>query len=224
VALHKPDIDQRSPRHRPTPQRTPVRIRDDFNDIIGGMNRMSVATPVTYGPIPTYGYATMLSPTGRAIVSPGYPVTPGYSSMSVPFGGHFSSPQTPVTGYTQGGYCNSSQFTGSTFASGGSARFTDAGAGGTVWDGLGSPMGPRDGGAEAERLYGRRQNAVRGGSRPAYNNTVGQHNVVDVGRIRQGLDVRTTVSSIHLSLKQLDAHIHFRSCFETFPTRSISRC
>jgi hypothetical protein len=31
--------------------------------------------------------------------------------------------------------------------------------------GLGSPMDPRDGGAQAERLYGRRQNAVRGGSR-----------------------------------------------------------
>jgi hypothetical protein len=60
--------------------------------------------------------------------------------------------------------------------------------------------GSKDESQSQLRLYNRRQiagrqNLVRGTGRPPYNSSVGQHNVVDVGRIRQGLDVRTTVSS-----------------------------
>ncbi len=64
---------------------------------------------------------------------------------------------------------------------------------------MGSPS-PVRGGMRGDfqdpNAFGRRQNAIRGASRPAFNNSVGQHNVVDVDRIRQGLDVRTTVGGL----------------------------
>jgi hypothetical protein len=44
------------------------------------------------------------------------------------------------------------------------------------------------------RLDGRRQNAMRVNRAPFYNNA-GHHNHVDVNRIRDGIDVRTTVCS-----------------------------
>lgn len=46
----------------------------------------------------------------------------------------------------------------------------------------------------AGRSDGRRQNAIRVSRSPHYNVT-GQHNHVDVDRIQQGIDVRTTVRS-----------------------------
>lgn len=68
--------------------------------------------------------------------------------------------------------------------------------------------GSKDESQSQLRLYGRRQNAVRqnavrGAGRPPFNSAVGQHNVVDVNRIRQGLDVRTTVSSFKQALGYL---------------------
>lgn len=122
-------------------------------------------------------------------------MTPNYAGMSVPFAPQFSSPQTPVTGYAVGGFCTPSQF-GSASITSGSPRYTDGTPGGSGWDSLGSPLrgSGRSQSIQDARAFGRRQNAVRGASRPTFNNQVGQHNVVDVDRIREGLDVRTTVS------------------------------
>lgn len=69
----------------------------------------------------------------------------------------------------------------------------------------------------------RRQNATRV-HRSSYYNVAGHHNHVDVNRIREGTDVRTTVSnSAHHKaphwLLTLD-----RLCCEIFPTRLIRRC
>lgn len=71
--------------------------------------------------------------------------------------------------------------------------------------------GSKDESQSQLRLYGRRQNsvrqnAVRGTGRPPFGSSVGQHNIVDVGRIRQGLDVRTTVSSLQTGSRLL-SHI-----------------
>lgn len=68
--------------------------------------------------------------------------------------------------------------------------------------------GSRDESQSQLRLLGRRQNAVRQNAvrapgRPPFSSSVGQHNVVDVDRIRQGLDVRTTVSSLKQALGYL---------------------
>ena len=50
-------------------------------------------------------------------------------------------------------------------------------------------------GISLPRYNSKRQNSPRGGNRSASaNSPVGQHNVVDIDRIRAGLDVRTTVS------------------------------
>jgi len=47
------------------------------------------------------------------------------------------------------------------------------------------------------RLDGRRQNAMRVNRSPFFNNA-GHHNHVDVNRIRDGIDVRTTVCPLLL--------------------------
>lgn len=162
---------------------------------------MSITSTPAYGQQAPFPYPTLVSPTGRSYVPGGYPMTPGYSSASLPFGAQFSSPQTPVTGYTPGGYCTPSQYESASFTSG-STRLKENTPIGQTWDSMGSPTrgGSKDVSLSQERPYGRRQNAVRGTSRPPFGNTVGQHNVVDVNRIRQGLDVRTTVSAVkHIS-------------------------
>jgi hypothetical protein len=134
-------------------------------------------------------------------------MTPGYSSAPVPFGAPYSSPQTPVTGYTPGGYYTPSQYGSTSVTSEGSRLTTPTGK---TWDNTGSPMHSvsRDESQSLVRYYGRRQNVVRqnevafrGIRRPSFSSTVGQHNIVDVDRIRQGLDVRTTVSSFKQALR-----------------------
>lgn len=126
-------------------------------------------------------------------------MTPNYPSVTTPFGGQYASPQTPATGYTPGGYGTPSQYEPTTATSNSSALTTP-----TVqtWDNRSSPMRglPRHESQSVVRFNGWQQNpvrqngvAVRGARRPL-NNTVVQHNIVDVDRISQGLDVRTTVS------------------------------
>ena len=197
LSLHKPDVDQRSARISPVSHQTPVRPHTEFDDVIGSMNRMSVGSPPMFNPPVAFPYTNVLSPTGRSFVPGGFPVTPNYTSMSVPFTPQFSSPQTPVTGYAVGGFGTPSQF-GNTSLTSASPRYTDGTPGGSGWDSMSSPLrGSGSGRGQSlqdSRALGRRQNAVRGVTRPTFNNQVGQHNVVDVDRIRQGLDVRTTVS------------------------------
>lgn len=69
---------------------------------------------------------------------------------------------------------------------------------------------------------GRRQNAMRVNRSPYYN-AASHHNHVDIGRIRDGVDVRSTV---RLTISQIDGRglISHRSCCATFPTRSTSAC
>lgn len=148
----------------------------------------------------------MLSPVGNTYVQ-GIPSTPGYSSVSVPFAGPYSSPQSPATGYIPGGYGTPAQYR-TTSVTSEISRLTTPTA--RTWINAGSPIngGSKDESQSQVRLYGRRQNlarqnAVRSVGRPPFSNAAGQHNVVDVDRIRQGLDVRTTVSFFRPALSHL---------------------
>lgn len=172
--------------------------------MIGRIEQLSISSPPAHNQQAPFPYPTIQSPVGRSYVPGGLPVTPGYSGALVPFGAQYSSPQTPVTGYTPGGYCTPSQY-GSTSVTSDSSRLTTPT--GRTWKNTGSPIRgvPNDESQSQLRLYGRRQNvarqnAVRGPGRPPFSSTVGQHNVVDVDRIAQGLDVRTTVSSFKQAL------------------------
>ena len=123
-------------------------------------------------------------------------MTPNYAGLSVPFAPQYSSPQTPVTGYSVGSFCTPTQY-GSPSTISGTPRYIDGTPGGSGYDGMSSPLrgsGSRGHTIHDARAFGRRQNAIRPATRPNLNSQVGQHNVVDVDRIRQGLDVRTTVS------------------------------
>ncbi|KFZ06983.1 hypothetical protein V501_06887 [Pseudogymnoascus sp. VKM F-4519 (FW-2642)] len=197
LGLHKPDIDQRPPRVPHGSHHTPILGRGDYDDLIGSIERLSISSPPAYNQQVPFSYpTTMMSPVGNSYV-PTFPVTPVFPGATVPLGGPYSSPQSPVTGYTPGGYGTPSQY-GATSVTSNDSRLTTPT--GKTWNNTGSPMngGSKDESQSQLRLYGRRQNsvrqnAVRGTGRPPFGSSVGQHNIVDVGRIRQGLDVRTTI-------------------------------
>lgn len=69
------------------------------------------------------------------------------------------------------------------------------------------------------RLDGRRQVGMRV-NRSHYLNNASHHNHVDVNRIRDGLDVRTTVRLQNFALFYATLAYNDRSCFETSPTKS----
>lgn len=70
------------------------------------------------------------------------------------------------------------------------------------------------------RPEARRQNATRI-SRSPHHNAAGHHNHVDINRIREGIDVRTTVSPPAPTTAFAD---HDRSCSEIFPTKLTKPC
>jgi hypothetical protein len=80
-----------------------------------------------------------------------------------------------------------------------------------------SPSRPSSG---YPRFDSRRQNAARV-TRSPYHNSASHHNHVDIGRIRDGIDVRTTVCYPLPPRRHTNLG---RSCFVTFPTRLIRRC
>ena len=73
------------------------------------------------------------------------------------------------------------------------------------------------------RADGRRQNAMRIARAP-YFNPAGHHNHVDVNRIREGIDVRTTVSTTRNNSLWPMLTGGPRSCSGTSPTRSTKPC
>ncbi|KFY22567.1 hypothetical protein V491_02762 [Pseudogymnoascus sp. VKM F-3775] len=197
LGLHKPDIDQRPPRTPHGSQNTPIRGRGNYADLIGSIERLSVANSTSYNQQVSFSYPTaMLSPVGNSYIQ-SISSTPGYSSVPVPFSGPYSSPQSPAAGYTTGGYGTPTPY-GTTSVPSEISRLTTPTA--RTWNNAGNPI---NGGLKDESylqvgLYGRRQNsarhnAVRSVGRPSFSSAAGQHNVVDVDRIRQGLDVRTTI-------------------------------
>lgn len=78
-------------------------------------------------------------------------------------------------------------------------------------------------GMQPYRMDGRRQNAMRVNRSPYYN-AAGHHNHVDVNKIRDGIDVRTTVSIYLFEKRKYRFLIRHRLCCETFRTRSTKRC
>lgn len=66
----------------------------------------------------------------------------------------------------------------------------------------------------------RRQNATRI-SRSSHHNSTSHHNHVDINRIREGIDVRTTVSP---RMPQMGPADHDRLCSETSLTKSTKQC
>lgn len=197
--LYKPDMDPVSVQSFPqNVQLTPVRRHLEQDELTRSIGRIDLGSPPVFNAQPHFPYPPVLSPTGRSFV-PGYPMTPNYSGVSVPFGAQFSSPQTPATGYTPGGFGTPSQY-GSTSLTSGSPRYMGGTPNGQGWGSMGSPNRgsplrgtPRMDSMGPPRTFGHHENAGRQMARPAFNSSVGQHNVVDVDRIRQGIDVRTTV-------------------------------
>jgi hypothetical protein len=131
-----------------------------------------------------------LSPTGRSFVPTPYTLSPVYSTLPLTYGGHFSSPSNPIVGFTPPAAQYNSPYSVD------SSGHTTPGymPSMTSWSGVETPSPCPPRGSPMGRFSAKRQNASRGGSRSPYaNSQVGQHNVVDVDRIRAGLDVRTTV-------------------------------
>jgi hypothetical protein len=153
------------------------------------MDQLSIASPaITPHNLMSSFPAMGLSPTGRTLVPHAqYPVSPAYSSIPLTFGGQFS-PGHAAIGYqvptyfgnpfgAGGQYPQMSQYNGSSSL----ARSTLNSA--------------QFGGRFDERFDRSRRAPSRNGSRAGYGtNQSGQHNVVEIAKIRDGIDVRTTVS------------------------------
>jgi hypothetical protein len=161
------------------------------------MAQMSLTTPKAI-PCPQLppGYTAVLSPTGRSMIPTPYPFTPTYNGASMGYGGQFSPLQSTFIGFTPPRAHLSPNFIGDRLS--GAYNPTQV-----VWDDIGSPSRDQFGpvSAELSRLgsqtatpNGRRQSTIRVSSRSPYNNATGHHNVVDIARIQEGSDVRTTVN------------------------------
>jgi hypothetical protein len=192
VGFHKPDLNSLSP-HRRGPPATPTRGGGDHRDLVSGMDRISISTPSTLRhPLNSPAYDSVLSPTGRSFVPTPYLISPPCSGLPIPLNAQFSPAGTTVIGYTPPGV----HFSPSNFGTD-SVFLPPRGA----WCDMGSPIRAQPCGAPLSngRFGGRRQGNSRTGNRSSYANSLaGQHNVVDIDRIRAGLDVRTTVSTVLL--------------------------
>jgi hypothetical protein len=182
-----PDVGA-SPRHRGHPS-TPTRGGLNQGELTGALSRMSVSSPAMMnGSLAPSGYTSILSPTGRSFVPTSYTLSPGLSPIPVTYGCQFSPANGVFLGFTPpASQCNH-------FGTNGPNNHgVPAQMGG--WDGICSPSQDLSRGTSLARFNIKRQNVPRGGNRSSHaSSPVGQHNVVDIDRIRAGLDVRTTVS------------------------------
>lgn len=139
-----------------------------------------------------HGFGQILSPTGRSVLPSPYSDS-SYATVSMPYYNQFSPVPMPF-GYTPPPTNNqvSSPFQStnaynafqsspdpSNYCSGTGTPDRDAYNHSTVAAHYGTP--------------GRRQNAMRVSSRSPTNSAASHHNVVDIARIQEGSDVRTTV-------------------------------
>jgi hypothetical protein len=156
---------------------------------------MSVSSPgVMSSPIIPHGYVSVLSPTGRSFVPTTYTISTGISNVPVQYGCQFSSSSGGLLDFHPTASHFNQTYQNTHFGAGNSNHhgfMTQMGA----WDGMCSPGQGVPRGISLPRYNSKHQNPPRGGNRSSYTNSpVGQHNVVDIDRIRAGLDVRTTVS------------------------------
>jgi hypothetical protein len=184
-----------SPRHRGHPS-TPTRGGLNHGELTGTMNRMSVSSPgVMNGPIIPPGYTSVLSPTGRSFVPTTYTISPGMSTIPIAYGCQFSPAGGGFLGFTPPATQCNPTYQNTLFGAHSPNHHHGLIAQMGAWDGIGSPGQGISRGVSLPRYNSKRQNSPRGGDRSSYaNSPVGQHNVVDIDRIRAGLDVRTTVS------------------------------
>ena len=181
---------------------------------------MSAVSPgPTCHPVGPSAYASMLSPTGRSFLSTAFSISPAYSPPPVAFSGHFSPASNAVVGFSPLAALYSSPYALGNFGTGISLHpgFAPNIAG---WDEFESRSHGQQPGGPLVHYNAKRQNAPRSGNRTSHGNSqVGQHNIVDMDRIRAGLDVRTTVG--HSSLSCGFELTLSRSCFGIFLTKLI---
>jgi hypothetical protein len=157
---------------------------------------MPVSSPeVMNEPIIPPGYTSVLSPTGRSFVPVTYTISPGMSTVPVAYGCQLSPASAGFLGFTPPApQCNQT-YQNTHLGAHSSNHCHELIAQIGAWDGIGSPGQSISRGISLPRYNSKRQSSPRGGNRSSYaNSPVGQHNVVDIDRIRAGLDVRTTVS------------------------------
>jgi hypothetical protein len=158
------------------------------------MNCMSVTAPDTAShSVGASTYSSVLSPTGRSFLPSPFAISTTYSPLPLTFSSPFSPAASGIVGVTTpNGLCNT-PYPVDTFGRGLALQHCFVSPL-PSWDDPESPSRTQPLGSPLVRYNPRRQSLPRAGNRSPYNNSqVGQHNVVDIGRIRAGLDVRTTV-------------------------------
>lgn len=190
--LHRPDLEKHIPGYAGPPA-TPTHGIANSRDLSSSMADLSVGTPKGAAVQHlSHGYAAVLSPTGRSLIPTPYQMQPTYSTTPM----HYRGPFSPVMNYNSPGPHLNSPYT-NVYGILGPYSPTQP----TYWNGLTGT------GRDAHQVLpmdisqftganGRRQTAARFGGRSSYNNPAGHHNVVDVQRIQEGSDVRTTVSCL----------------------------
>ncbi|KAI1082352.1 RNA recognition motif 2-domain-containing protein [Whalleya microplaca] len=155
---------------------SPIRNTGTTPDLVGGFQRMSIARP--HSVVPAMSNALVSTP-ARSTASSGFQVQPPYGMMPVLYQG---MPVSPPYMLDQPPHRSHSAMLSSSNYS------------------LASPVMPQPSPyMSADYMtprqfqnYGRRSNAVRI-TRSGYCNAANHHNHVDVSRIREGTDVRTTI-------------------------------
>lgn len=197
--FHKPDLKSSPTRHHLVLD-TPTRGQDEFSDAFA---EMSLASPThAQYPVMPPTYATFLSPTGRTLMPAQYPLSPTYTGIPMTYGTRFSPLNNSIAGLSVSGVSLSPSCTGN--QSDGCSEYPSLPPSFYV----GSPSRVPSSSSQPGRLSRSgsgnpgRQHLVKSGSRGSYGTSQsGQHNVVDIGKIRDGIDVRTTVSLCSAGIK-----------------------
>lgn len=185
IALYRPDLE--SPTQRLPKSPGPLIIGQET-----GLER-DLASMSTFDPFDTYGLETSSSLP--------YSQHPSTSAATRPLAYHkdFNEQQTPssrgncIQRFTGGSFDQSSLW-GSNYST-----YVDAGLQSPIWPVFNPGAIGQERGASTllhqRQGYYPQQNRgqTKIGGRPAHDYASGHHNIVDIDRIRQGIDVRTTV-------------------------------
>ncbi|KAI1862493.1 hypothetical protein JX265_009207 [Neoarthrinium moseri] len=178
MTLHRPDIPNTTAMRNDRIV-SPGRSVSTPSDLATDFQRISLARPASSISSVPAGY---VHTPARSITSPGFSVQPSFGMMPLMYQG---MPMSPQYMFDQMAPRAHGMFPTGNYSLGGPVYHQQSMMGHDF-------MVPRQ--FSFNRGEGRRQNAVRVHRAPyQHHNIGGQHNHVDVNRIREGIDVRTTI-------------------------------
>lgn len=195
VDYHKPDADKRVETQTPSRRGFPITPTrgSDGNDLSQVFGRMAVAPKIGTGNGLQQPLDAFISPTGRSVITSPFQGTPSFSGHQFGFNDNVSPFPPGHYGYTPPPTLANQASNGNQFRQSPQQQSMIH-----YYEDMSTPS--RDGRPHAWNagLYsssGRRQNAMRMLTSSPWNGADMTHNAVNIDRIQEGSDVRTTVCS-----------------------------